>query len=65
MSIQLRAHSRIYLDLNHDSEIAPSWLNALTEAGSYEGKLYAVPYYAGARAIMYDHQCSKHKESLS
>jgi N,N'-diacetylchitobiose transport system substrate-binding protein len=30
-----------------------SWLNALTEAGSYEGKLYAVPYYAGARAIMY------------
>jgi N,N'-diacetylchitobiose transport system substrate-binding protein len=29
------------------------WLNALTEAGSYDGKLYAVPYYAGARAIMY------------
>ena len=29
------------------------WLNALTEAGTYEGKLYAVPYYAGARAIMY------------
>lgn len=30
-----------------------TWLNALTEAGTYEGKLYAVPYYAGARAIMY------------
>jgi len=30
-----------------------TWLNALTEAGSYDGKLYAVPYYAGARAIMY------------
>lgn len=29
------------------------WLNALTEAGTYDGKLYAVPYYAGARAIMY------------
>lgn len=30
-----------------------TWLKALTEAGTYEGKLYAVPYYAGARAIMY------------
>ena len=30
-----------------------TWLNALTQAGTYEGKLYAVPYYAGARAIMY------------
>ena len=30
-----------------------TWLNALTEAGTYDDKLYAVPYYAGARAIMY------------
>ena len=30
-----------------------SWLQALTDAGSYSGKLFAVPYYAGARAVMY------------
>jgi N,N'-diacetylchitobiose transport system substrate-binding protein len=30
-----------------------SWLSALTKAGSYSGKLYAVPYYAGARAVIY------------
>ena len=30
-----------------------TWLKALEDAGSYNGKLYAVPYYAGARAIMY------------
>lgn len=29
------------------------WLQALTDAGSFDGKLFAVPYYAGARAIMY------------
>jgi len=30
-----------------------SWLSALTKAGTYGGKLYAVPYYAGARAVIY------------
>jgi N,N'-diacetylchitobiose transport system substrate-binding protein len=30
-----------------------SWLNALTKAGSYGGKLYGVPYYAGARGVIY------------
>jgi N,N'-diacetylchitobiose transport system substrate-binding protein len=30
-----------------------NWLKGLEEAGSYEGKLYAVPYYAGSRAVMY------------
>jgi N,N'-diacetylchitobiose transport system substrate-binding protein len=30
-----------------------TWLKALEDAGSYNGKLFAVPYYAGARAIMY------------
>ena len=30
-----------------------TWLKGLEDAGSYDGKLYAVPYYAGARAIMY------------
>ena len=29
------------------------WLSALEDAGTYNGKLYGVPYYAGARAIMY------------
>ena len=30
-----------------------TWLSGLTKAGSYNGKLYAVPYYAGARAVIY------------
>ena len=30
-----------------------NWLKGLEEAGTYEGKLYAVPYYAGSRAVMY------------
>ena len=30
-----------------------TWLKGLTDAGSYNGKLYAVPYYAGSRAIIY------------
>lgn len=30
-----------------------SWLSALTKAGSYGGKLYGVPYYAGARGVIY------------
>jgi len=30
-----------------------TWLNALTKAGSYGGKLYGVPYYAGARGVIY------------
>ena len=30
-----------------------SWLNALTKAGTYNGKVYGVPYYAGARAVIY------------
>jgi len=37
------------------SEFAYStnWLKGLEEAGSYNDKLYAVPYYAGSRAVMY------------
>lgn len=34
-------------------DYSSKWLKALTDAGSFDGKLYAVPYYAGARAIMY------------
>jgi N,N'-diacetylchitobiose transport system substrate-binding protein len=30
-----------------------NWLKGLEEAGSYNNKLYAVPYYAGSRAVMY------------
>jgi N,N'-diacetylchitobiose transport system substrate-binding protein len=30
-----------------------TWLSGLTTAGSYNGKLYAVPYYAGARGVIY------------
>jgi N,N'-diacetylchitobiose transport system substrate-binding protein len=30
-----------------------NWLSGLVKAGSYGGKLYAVPYYAGARGVIY------------
>lgn len=30
-----------------------TWLSGLTKAGTYNGKLYAVPYYAGARGVIY------------
>jgi len=30
-----------------------TWLSALAAAGSFNGRLYAVPYYAGARAVIY------------
>lgn len=30
-----------------------TWLKGLRDAGSYNGKLYAVPYYAGSRAVIY------------
>jgi N,N'-diacetylchitobiose transport system substrate-binding protein len=30
-----------------------TWLAALAKAGSYNGKLYGVPYYAGARGVIY------------
>ena len=29
------------------------FLQSLAEAGTYDGKLYAVPYYAGARIVIY------------
>jgi N,N'-diacetylchitobiose transport system substrate-binding protein len=31
-----------------------TWLKALADAGSYDGQLYAVPYYAGSRAVIYN-----------
>jgi len=30
-----------------------TWLNALTQSCTYGGKLFCVPYYAGARAVIY------------
>ena len=30
-----------------------SWLTALAKAGTYNGKMYGVPYYAGARGVIY------------
>ncbi|HZB51407.1 MAG TPA: sugar ABC transporter substrate-binding protein [Mycobacteriales bacterium] len=32
---------------------ADSWLQGLTDAGTLDGKLYGVPYYAGDRAVIY------------
>lgn len=31
-----------------------TWLQGLAESGEYNGKTYAVPYYAGARAAIYN-----------
>ena len=30
-----------------------TWLSGLAAAGTYRGRLYAVPYYAGARGVIY------------
>jgi N,N'-diacetylchitobiose transport system substrate-binding protein len=30
-----------------------TWLTGLTEAGSYDGKLYGAPYYGGDRVVIY------------
>jgi N,N'-diacetylchitobiose transport system substrate-binding protein len=30
-----------------------AWLKGLEESGTYEGKIYGVPYYAGDRAVIY------------
>ncbi len=31
-----------------------TWLKGLADAGSYDGTMYAVPYYAGSRAVIYN-----------
>lgn len=36
-----------------DFQNSSTWLAGLTKAGSYNGKLYAVPYYAGTRGVIY------------
>jgi N,N'-diacetylchitobiose transport system substrate-binding protein len=37
-----------------DFENSDAWLKGLEESGTYDGKLYAVPYYAGSRAVAYN-----------
>jgi len=34
-------------------ENSDTWLKTLQDAGTFDGKLYAVPYYAGSRVITY------------
>jgi N,N'-diacetylchitobiose transport system substrate-binding protein len=36
-----------------DFQNSSTWLAGLTKAGSYNGKLYGVPYYAGTRGVIY------------
>src|SRR4051812_3284641 len=35
-------------------ENSSTWLKGLADAGSFDGKLYAVPYYAGSRAVIFN-----------
>jgi N,N'-diacetylchitobiose transport system substrate-binding protein len=35
-------------------ENSSTWLKGLADAGSFDGQLYAVPYYAGSRAVIYN-----------
>jgi len=36
-----------------DFENSDTWLTGLRDAGSYEGRLYGVPYYGGDRVVIY------------
>jgi N,N'-diacetylchitobiose transport system substrate-binding protein len=36
-----------------DFQNSATWLKGLADAGSFNGKTYAVPYYAGSRAVIY------------
>lgn len=38
---------------SRDFENKATWLKGLAEAGSYDGKLYGVPYYGGDRVVIY------------
>lgn len=44
-------------DLSSDKASFPNsknWLQGLADSGKFNGKTYAVPYYAGARAVIYN-----------
>ena len=48
--------SRLLQDLTTQKKSFPNsktWLKALTDSCTYNGRLYCVPYYAGARAVIY------------
>jgi N,N'-diacetylchitobiose transport system substrate-binding protein len=47
---------RLLQDLSGQRASMPNsktWLNALKDSCTYNGRLYCVPYYAGARAVIY------------
>jgi N,N'-diacetylchitobiose transport system substrate-binding protein len=47
---------RLLQDLTAQKRSFPNsatWLKALTDSCTYNGRLYCVPYYAGARAVIY------------
>jgi N,N'-diacetylchitobiose transport system substrate-binding protein len=47
---------RLLQDLTSQTKSFPNsktWLGALKDSCTYRGKLYCVPYYAGARAVIY------------
>jgi N,N'-diacetylchitobiose transport system substrate-binding protein len=37
-------------------ENSGTWLKGLADAGSFDGALYAVPYYAGSRAVIFNQE---------
>jgi N,N'-diacetylchitobiose transport system substrate-binding protein len=48
--------SRLLQDLTTQTKSFPNsgtWLKALKDSCTYKGRLYCVPYYAGARAVIY------------
>jgi N,N'-diacetylchitobiose transport system substrate-binding protein len=48
--------SRLLQDLTSQAKSFPNsktWLKALKDSCTYNGRLYCVPYYAGARAVIY------------
>jgi N,N'-diacetylchitobiose transport system substrate-binding protein len=48
------AASGALADLGHRKfDNRATWLTGLTEAGTYQGKLYGVPYYGGDRVVIY------------
>jgi N,N'-diacetylchitobiose transport system substrate-binding protein len=48
--------SRLLQDLTTQTKSFPNsstWLKALKDSCTYKGRLYCIPYYAGARAVIY------------
>jgi N,N'-diacetylchitobiose transport system substrate-binding protein len=48
--------ARLLTDLNNQTKSFPNyktWLRALKDSCTYNGRLYCIPYYAGARAVIY------------